>query len=269
MILIDDNEPVDFDFLVGQTIEVQRGKFNQSPGAYLIYPDFTVINGGKVIGVNRKQAGELLGNLDAWEEQLHRELQGSVDGLVAMVEGFISPDSDGVWAWKLESDSPVVYSRRDQGNGKLSMWGRHFHYTYNAIQAKFNRMWELGIPVHFTSDIRGSSAFLIALHDLIGKSEEEHKTFNRLIKERFIISESDRAKRQFALFLMGIPGVGEEVALTLADNFKNLEELHSYMTRSMISELKLPSGRRLGLALELKIREFMGTKVEVRVMNEQ
>jgi hypothetical protein len=58
------------------------------------------------------------------------------------------------------------------------------------------------------------------------KDDTAHKTFNRLIVLKQQVNEWDVAKRRMALQIMScVPGVGEEIALTLADHFPSMATL--------------------------------------------
>lgn len=246
MILQDRNEPIEFEYLLKQSVDVQVGSFNQTSPTGPVYPDFTCVNAGLAAGVNRKQAAELLGSIDAVEEQLGRELLGPCDSLVLMVEGLVVPTSDGCNAHSIDE------------NGKVNPRGRAFRTPYARVMSWYTGLWELGIPVVNTSNLRGSATFLVQLHNSLGK--EESRIFKRLITIRKEVQSYDLRERSLALFLMGIPGCGEEVALCLARQFETVWELMSYIADGggSLAKLTLASGRHIGPALDLKIRTFLG-----------
>src|SRR5438132_161650 len=98
-VLLDLHEPKQLEYYLNQSCEVKVGNYNMSSGSSLTYPDLTIINGGKTIGINRKQSSEWVAGLDAWEEQIGRELNGPIDSLISIVEGFITPVPSGVYCW--------------------------------------------------------------------------------------------------------------------------------------------------------------------------
>lgn len=250
LLLIDQNENPLYDELCGQSLEVQRGAFNQTAGSSLVFPDFVCMNNGITAGVNNKDAAELLGSIDAVEEQLSRELLGPIDSLTLMVRGLIVPTSEGCRSYSVNEE------------GRINPRGRDFRTPYARVMSWYTGLWELGIPVVNTSNLRGSATFLVQLHNSLGK--EESRIFKRLVTIRKEVQSYDLRERSLALFLMGIPGVGEEVALCLAREFEDMAELVQFMTNGgSLAGFVLASGRHVGPALDKRIAGFLGVKVAV------
>ncbi len=210
MILIDQNETPDIDHLLAQSTEIQRGAYNQSPNSSLIFPDYTLINGGKTVGVNGKQVGEVIGNIDQLEEQIQRELRGPIDYLVLCVRGYATPDvgGNGYWSWSFTE--------------KTAHRSHHTGQSYKGLVAFYNRLEELGIAVWQEPNLHAFALRLLALHDSLAKEPWEHKTLKRLIKADYYISETEEARRDHMLNLMSLRGanLGEE----LADAFTSWQE---------------------------------------------
>src|SRR5690242_10507294 len=102
-IQIDANEPPEFDYLLSRMgIDVSRNSINKTDETGSIWPDFVVVNEQGLVGVNRKQAVEAMGDLDKVEAQLMSELK-ACPKLVFMYEGFLCHHEDGVYAGDLRA----------------------------------------------------------------------------------------------------------------------------------------------------------------------
>ena len=244
------HEPELLDYYLSQTGEVQRGNYNQSPNqSYaLVYPDITCINGGPIVGVNRKQASEWLGGLDQWEEQLHKEVNGPIDYLVSIIEGQVIPAGEGSIALSFQDLNYTTrrnsHSVDVQAKGEMSRW------PYKALMGKVQAMWDIGIPVIFTSNLLGSAIFISELHHRASEGYES-QTFKRFIKEKWQISETDLKLREQILLYMNIPGIGEDKAIKLADTYNSMVDLIN-----RIDTVRTIPG--FGPVIEKRMREFLG-----------
>lgn len=86
MIIIDSSEPVEIRELVAQSQPISVTALNQSSIADYF---FTAIDAHRV-QLNRTQAGELLGDIDSFEDELRR-YYNSAEETYAIIEGIISP----------------------------------------------------------------------------------------------------------------------------------------------------------------------------------
>ena len=251
MILIDQFEDPLYGTYLSGCVEYERGAFNKTGGSSLVYPDFTLLNGGRVLGVNAKQAGECLSSLDAVEAQLAMEIAGPIDGLHLMIRGMVIPtDLNQCEAVSFDEDGHCHH-------------GRTFAQNYVGYLAWLSRLDEMGVTVVSLPNIKASASYLVALHNNLGKTE--HKTFRRLLPTKQMIADMDHELRARALFLMGIPGVGEQVAVCLATQFPNLASMMGWMGEGgKLSEFTyLTNGKtgrvqKVGPAIDAKIRMFMG-----------
>lgn len=260
-ILIDNAEPEEFSWLLNQMgIETQRGAYNQQPNGSTeaIYSDFTIVGKPKTITVSRKQATEILGDIDKVEDQLHRELQSkAVDNILLMVEGLICWHPDGVAGFSVEPEK-IVHEKGRYGNeyDSLKITGRVFHQPYQRWIAFVDKLWDIGIPVVSTGEIRGSAVFLSRLHE--GK---ENNIFTRLIKQTYVLSEWDISRSNSMKSYMGLSEskIGQELAGVYADTGMRVGQMALFLADGgSVSELKLPSGRRVGLAAEKNLRTALG-----------
>lgn len=264
-LLIDSNEPLDFDFLLTQMgIPTQRGSYNMLSGKdpSECYSDFTIFGLPKTITVSRKQATEILGDIDKVEDQIHREIQGPADNILLMYEGVVCWHADGVAGFSVEPEK-VTHERGRGGHeyDRLVITGRVFHQPYQRWISFVEKLWDVGIPVVGTGDIRGSAVFLARLHE--GK---ENTIFSRLIKQNYILGESDMEKRGRMLSFMGLSGakIGQEVAGALVDAGLTVGTAALLLAEGgHVAEIKLPSGRRVGTAAELNLMRALGISSRV------
>lgn len=269
MILQDSNEPKELELYLAQSVEVQVGSYNQTQGSTQVYPDFVIIGGPKLIGVNRKQAGELLSSLDKVEEQLQRELAGPCEQLALIVEGFLAPDEmGGCWAYSLEMGNVKLWNPAKYiGMGTIPFKRWHSSQQYSGVRAWLTQLTSMGVMVIQTTSLYDTAAFLISLHNWAQKAESEHKTLNRLIKENITVLGLDKAEIDFAISLMGIrnAGIGEELAMTIASlGFRTIGELFRYWAQdrvlcdTMVREKLGTRPRRVGVSAESKLQRALG-----------
>lgn len=245
-VLVDLHEDPLYDTYLHGHVPFIRGPYNQTDRTGPVYPDFTIINGGMIPGLNAKQAGELVGNIDACEEQLTREIP-YVDKLTLMVRGLITPTTDNCCLCR-----PVDEKGHIQN-------GRIFAQNYVGLMAWFHRIEEMGVAVVQLPNIRACASYIIAMHNNVGKPE--HHTFTRLIKLKQMIDEQDPNERAWLLRLMSIPGVAEQAARAIAAVIPNDYQLVMFLAEGgKLADLVLPSGRKLGPALEKRIRGFLGVR---------
>lgn len=269
MILQDSNEPKELELYLAQSVEVQVGSYNQTQGSTQVYPDFVIIGGPKLIGVNRKQAGELLSSLDKVEEQLQRELAGPCEQLALILEGSIVPDGNGgCWAYNLNWEHITMWRAQNQGTrGSIPFTRHHFNQQYSGVRAWLTQLTSMGVMVVQTTSLYDTAAFLISLHNWAQKAESEHKTLNRLIKENITILGLDKAEVDFAITLMSVKnaGIGEELAMTIASlGFRTIGELFRYWAQgsglcdTMVREKLGTRPRRIGVSAESKLQRALG-----------
>lgn len=207
-----------------------------------------MLSGGRSIGINRKQAAEWIGGIDAWEDQVRRELASpNIDYLYCLIEGFITQSSNGV----------TSHSFQDNHSWKGNTV--EFKINYKYLMGLILRSHELGVPVFFTDSILGSSIFLAELHSICEREDWDSDIFLKLNKTRYQISEPEKIRRDYILFLMGIPGVGEEVATALVNEFSTFVQMLQYMSEGKsLAGIVIASGRKIGPSVEKKIKEFWG-----------
>lgn len=253
-VLLDANEPEELAYLMRQMgIEVQVGSYNQTPGTDIAFPDAQVIN-DTYTGVSRKQATEIMGDIDAVIDQLRRELRVT-ESLCLCYEGNLTWHEDGTFAGDSEAHR-VKHHEGRSGNqyDDLTSRGLVFHQPHTRWTSFVWRCQDLGIPVIPTGNVRGTAAFIHWLHE-----GHPNRMFQKLIPVRQQVLAENPRERAWKLLLMAIPGVGPEAAVCIADVFPDMTQLVVFLAeQGALADLVLPSGRRLGAALERKIRQFLG-----------
>lgn len=249
MIYVDQHESIELELLLAQVLPTERTNLNPEK------PDLWWVGyGGKSIGIELKQSGEILGSLDSVEEQLGREMQGC-DYLGLAVRGIITPTATGMCqTWEKSKQNPSI------------LWAaREFNQSYKGYRAWLWRMQEIGVAVVEVPTIEALATTVQAAYENSQKAEGEHKTFERLIPEHYWITEADQQKRNVALSLMGLRpswGGGEELALALAERFPDLASLVNCLeagAEGEVAKIPLRNGKRtVGPASTAKLKRSLG-----------
>lgn len=206
MLLMDIYEPDQMKVLLGQVVEVDQVPLNTSGMADYMWQAVD----GHWCQVERKQWGEVLGDLDGVEEQLRRELKNA-DELGLLIEGVAEPTPYGIDVYKKAEDKPYYRMMHSYGNSLRPRSG-----FYGQVQAWLWSLDKAGVSVYQTSNLQATATTLIA-HFKQGL-KEEHTVLNRYVKSRVVLKDLNPNVHMF----MAIPGVGEDRAKKLADWFGNL-----------------------------------------------
>lgn len=252
MITCDSNEPVSIQMWISQSVPTDRELLNRP--AILPRPDYVWIDwAGRIVGVSRKQGGEFAGGIDATEAQLLDEM-GGVDHMALLIEGWVTPAADG---------GCQTWIQRESKTGTAYYKGKALGSSYKAMQGKLASFRAAGIDVIWTAGEYETAVCLVELYQWSQKTGEEHATFRRLIKEKYVLSVEDEQKRGMALLLMSIKGVGEEAALAIAEDFDSLAKLWPWLQDAehmkYVAALPLRSGKRsVGPAVVSRLRKGFG-----------
>ena len=235
MILEDEFEPENVFRLIKQSCEAAMAALNKNDiSDYLItVPDRPTKQ------FSRKQAGELLGNIDEAEKQL-RDYYPHADESYQIVEGIISTT-------RLSMPSSKQYSKREnlnpfkEGMAKSGKLMRGCMYTYTVDDAGMihgEREWntssqmlyawlysldQCGITTYFTMNSTETAKLLVAIHNYTEKGT--HNTLNRYIKPSLHLVAKNRMELtkqdKQILSLMGLEGagLGEAKATALIKKF--------------------------------------------------
>lgn len=235
-LFIDQNEPLSIELLLTQSLPVERMLLNKP--ANPPRPDYWFLaRDGRSVGVSRKQGGEFLGDIDACEAQLLVEM-GGCDFMALLIEGWWEPTVDGkTRSWRYGRTNQTAHPQHT------------YHQNGKGVRAKLARLQDLGIMIIQTANEVDTALSLVALYDVMQKAESEHQTFKRLIRERYYLDETDTRKKSLALFLMGLDGVGEEVAMALAGEFPSFASLYSWLAEPdgerRLAIIPMGSGKRM------------------------
>lgn len=208
---------------------------------------------GKVRQVEIKRGLEA--NPTQLTEQLQRQ-RPMADITDLMIIGPVTASEGGSTAWQASSNNKFI------GQSHTSqmdfMWYRR---ELSRFEDEGTRVYELPTPEDAITQ-------LVALY----RNDQEPKDgiFNRLIVEKKYISEEDESKRKLALTLMGISDarLGEEMSIAIASNVKSLTELvhllesdkDEYNGAYIISNWRLNSGRRIGDAAVIRLKQSLGIR---------
>ena len=160
--------------------------------------------------IERKQAGELLSDLDAVEAQLGREMTRADETALA-VEGIITPAPGGCWTWTQSKD------------GKLFVRSLAYKVSYAELQAWFWQLDKCGITVLQFPNWDSFVIGLVAIYKNLQKPE--HVTLRRYIKER--IQPLD--PNPYVMTLMGLykADIGPETARKLLEIYDTPFEIYT------------------------------------------
>lgn len=221
MIYIDSNEPDQIVALIKQSAPISIEPLNQQGMAdyYFVGID------GKKHQFNRTQAGELLANIDSFEDELAR-YYNSAEEISSIIEGVISP-------YKLTAiRTPKEISLRPNAPpGSLYAYSVSADgYVYGErmynISNKMYKAWLLGldksgITVFNTINYVDTAVSLVAFYGYMQKPE--HTTLNRYYKPRITIK--DRNPHVQALINLSSAyklDIGEVKAKAIIDKFECL-----------------------------------------------
>lgn len=221
MIFVDTAEPVDIINFIKQSTNVEVGSLNQKS----IADYFFIAADGHRVQVNRTQAGELLGNIDSFEDELRR-YYNSAEETYAIIEGIISP-------YKIAGGfMPATISRRPLAPpGSLYAYAvsdKGFIFKERAynVSNKMYKSWlmqidKCGITVFNTINNIDTAATLVAFYDNLQKTE--HSTLQRYIKPKIVVKAHNSHVQALVNLSQAYKlDIGEVKAEALIDHFGNL-----------------------------------------------
>lgn len=226
MLLADVSEPQDMTDMLAKSVEVTLAPLNQNERADYWFAGYE----GRTFQFSRKQAGELLGDIDEAERQLARYYY-SADMTVQIVEGIISPvqlpghivhggdplDIRGagshMYGYSLER-----YTRDMRGRGFKQLPVMYYAWRHRIACA--------GIPTYETVDWIETARLLISVYKNEQKPEESHSTLSRIIRPRIVLKEKDSFVESVMFMSHALKlGIGEERAKSLREKFRSLYQL--------------------------------------------
>ena len=287
MLLIDSNEPDNIVKLLQQSCPVTVADLNIANMSDYFFGNYE----GKRLQFSRKQAGELLSNIDDAERQL-AEYYNNADENFQIVEGIISGEplatftdkqiyavKSGKIAWRelryepkvRISDSPTTrtpprilsYSYKvdvitDKESVQLGVItsGREHNIPISLVYVWTHRLAQMGVPTYQTLTWQGTATMLATIYRNEQKPPEEHSTLKRVVRPRIHIKEADPFMKSL-LFLSNAYqlGIGEKKAKALADRFVCILDIAT----ASVSELMEVEG--VGKVMAEKILSSLGREI--------
>lgn len=222
MIFIDNAEPEDIINFIKPTIPVEVQSLNQK----LMADYFFIAADGHRVQLNRTQAGELLSNIDSFEDELRR-YYNNAEETYAIIEGIISPYKIG--AAKMPSE--ISLRKAAPAPGALYAYAvstkgwiyreQQFNISNKLFKAWLYQIDKAGISVVYTINDIDTAASLVAIYE--NSQKPEHTTLQRYLRPR--ITVRDHNKHVQALINLSSAyrlNIGEVKAQALIDRFGTL-----------------------------------------------
>ena len=212
---------------------------------------------GKAEQYSRKQAGELLSNIDEAESQL-RDYYPNADRNYQVVEGIISPVplKKKQVSIRWHSDPDVLYTYHVAPNGYI--YGEHvFKTPYAMYENWIYRLGRIGIITFFTMNYIQTARLLVAHYNNAQKPDEEHGTLQRITKPKIHLKSHDSFVKQLVyLSAASNLGIGE----TKAEAIKKYG-YSSILDLAMASSQELCQIGGIGKTLAERLLKGLGREV--------
>ena len=239
MILVDEHEPENLIRLIRQSVTAVITPLNRMHKSDYLFGNYD----GKIFQFSRKQAGELIGNIDEAEDQL-ADYYPNADYNYQIVEGWISPLP--IHGIEIKDHSALRASTRDLGqklycyqvqpNGHIERGHSFSAVNASMLYAWVHRLNQAGIATYWTTNWTETAKLLVVLFKNEQKPPEEHSTLQRIIKPRLPVHDesrmSDAEKSSYHLMkaLMFLSdaykiGIGEKKAKALCNRYCNLMDI--------------------------------------------
>ena len=231
MLLVDLHEPDNIVKLLKQSTPVTVTNLNGLHMSDFFFGNYD----GKRFQFSRKQAGELVGNIDEAEDQL-RDYYNQADENFQIIEGIISPVR--LHGFPISDHSPAsskvstrdlgdkLYCYQVQPSGHIERGHSFSAINISILHAWIHRLAQAGIVTYYTLNWIDTAKLLSIIYRNEQKPPEEHHTLKRIIKPRIYIKDADPFVK--ALLFVGSAyklQIGETRAKALADRFVNLFDL--------------------------------------------
>jgi len=227
MILVDNSEPEELISLLRQSAPVSIMTLNQTRRSDYYFGG----EDGKTRQFSRKQAGELLSDIDNAESQL-RDYYESADENYQIVEGLISSVP---LTRRNRSLDAISVRRQARPTNMFSYKVAESGYIYDEhvwnISSAMLYAWlfqldQVGITTYYTENYVGTARLLAAIYKNCQKAPEEHTTLQRYIKPRIVVKDQDPfIKALMALSLAYQIGIGEDKAVKIATRYHSVLDI--------------------------------------------
>ena len=262
MLLADSNEPDSIVKLLLQSCPVTVANLNLANMSDYWFANYE----GKRLQFSRKQAGELIGNIDEAERQV-ASYYDNADYNFQIIEGIISPDSLRIKKVAVPIDGHgVSTSTRDLGaklycyrvepGGYIEKGHSFSAFNDSLLSAWIHRLAMSGVVTYHTSSWTHTARLLSAIYRNEQKPPENHSTLQRVVRPRIHIREADPFMKSL-LFLSNAYqlGIGEKKAKALADRFVCILDIAT----ASVAELMEVEG--VGKKMAEKILISMGREI--------
>ncbi len=262
MLLVDSNEPDNIVKLLQQSCPVTVANLNIAKMSDYWFANYE----GKRLQFSRKQAGELVGNIDEAERQL-ASYYDNADENYQIVEGIISADRLKMKGAAVPIDGHgTSISTRNLGAriycykvepGGFVLRGHSFSAVNDSLLfAWIHRLAKSGVVTYFTENWVGTARLLSAIYRNEQKPPENHSTLQRIVRPKIHIRDADPFMKSL-LFLSNAYqlGIGEKKAKALAARFCNILDIAT----ASVSDLMEVEG--LGKNMAVKILSSLGRDV--------
>jgi hypothetical protein len=260
-LIADNNEMPEIVELMQQSIPVITNNLNQQKMSDYYFAG----SDNKTRQYSRKQAGEILSDIDEAESQI-RDYYPNADENYQIVEGIISPIclthktpkafdfSHGVTS-KSKPMTDILFSYSVAPNGHI--YGEHPHRVKPALFHNWIfQLSQCGVVTFFTLNYV-ETAQLLVHHYKSCNGEGEHTTLQRYIRQKITLKSHDPfIKSLMSLSLAYNIGIGETKAVALRDaGYKSLMDI----AMSDVSELCEVAG--IGKTIASKLLESIGRQL--------
>jgi ERCC4-type nuclease len=237
-IIVDVFEPKEIEALIASSIDTVR--MSLEPQGKADY--FFFACDGHSIQIERKQAGELVSNIEHVEEQLRREIPNA-DETILLWEGVLDP------VFAQHGANCMAYHKAK--SSEIMVPGRPFNQSYSALQAWFYQLDKCGVTIINTTSYIATALTIVAIYN--SSQKQEHTTLKRYIKEKVHIEKFNPQ----VVTLMGIEGanLGEVRARALIDRYSTVWEV----LRREPEELA--ETKNIGIATAQKLLRSVGRSV--------
>jgi len=236
MIWTDVSEPDNIELLLNQSL---AGQVDKEPLNAKDLSDYYMVSyDAESLQFSRKQAGELLGDIDEAERQI-RDYYNNADHNFQICEGLITPmplylprrSKKGFTPPPITSDASIrhlsaggLYSYSVSATGWIGDEMAH-KISGKMFYAWIYQLEQCGVPTFFTINYIETAKLLVAIHDNIQK--DEHTTLQRYIKPKLAIKKKPKLLLEpydlQVMTLMGVQGarIGEKTAKALIARFED------------------------------------------------
>lgn len=205
---MDINEPVEIEELLKQTVEVSRSTLNIDGLSDYMFIDAE----GETHQFSRKQAGELLSNIDEAEEQLRSYYQNAkynyqiVEGIISTVAITKKSKQQSALSIRNTHRADVLFAYHVGLNGFI--YGeRVYNVSYAMLEAWLNGLEDAGVYSIRTLNHVETARALIARYNRSQKPADKKSTLQRVIRPRIALKSFHPLVKQL-VYISAASGVG-------------------------------------------------------------